>query len=113
MIHSNREMKALHSHFFYNVPLFILLSLTSLLLFCLAVAYSLEADADLRKINLSPRATFTAPSSEKSPTSKGTITINTKGSKKCVVHQLVMQVLTLSGKFVPSLVFKVHCGRGV
>lgn len=59
----------------------------------LAVAYSLEADADLRKKGLIPRATFIDPSSsDKNYESTGVITMNTKGQKQCVTRQLAIQV---------------------
>lgn len=73
----------------------------------LAVAYSLEADADHRKNGLIPRATFTE-ASDHTYESKGTITIDSKGKKQCVTRRLAMQVGTLSGN--SSLVVEVRCG---
>lgn len=64
-------------------------------LFHPAVAYSLEADADLRKKNLVPRATFTESSaSDNAYESKGTISLNSQGTKQCVTRKLAIQVLT-------------------
>lgn len=96
-MHSNREVKAS-------------LALMSLSSSHLAVAYSLEADADHRKNGLIPRATFTE-ASEHTYESKGTIILGSKGVKECVKRQLTIQVRTLFGN--SSLVIKVHCGRCV
>ncbi|XP_061588011.1 integrin alpha-6-like isoform X2 [Cololabis saira] len=58
----------------------------------LAVAFSLEADADNRKNGLLPRATFTDPSeSDNNYESKGTINLDVQGKKKCVKRQLAIQ----------------------
>lgn len=93
---------------------FILWSLMSLSLFHPAVAYNLEVDADHRKNGLNPRATFT---SDNSYMSKGTITLDTKETEKCVTRKLAVQVVTPSGIFLPSLLIlrthifvEVHCG---
>lgn len=56
------------------------------------VAYSLEADADLRKKGLKPRATL-RDGSENNP--DGTITIAGQGQKQCFKRQLAIQVATL------------------
>ncbi|CAL9688874.1 unnamed protein product [Knipowitschia caucasica] len=53
----------------------------------LVVSYSLQADADHRKYKLSPRATFEDNSFE----SKGTITLDSKGKKKCFKRQLTIE----------------------
>lgn len=53
----------------------------------LTVSYSMEADADHRNNRLAPRATFPDNSFE----SKGTLTLDGKGKKKCLKRQLVMQ----------------------
>lgn len=53
----------------------------------LMVSYSMEVDADHRNNRLSPRATFPDNSYE----SKGTITLDSKGKKKCLKQQLIMQ----------------------
>ncbi|KAG7214617.1 hypothetical protein INR49_010509 [Caranx melampygus] len=54
----------------------------------LVVEYSMEADADKKKVGLNPRAVFADPSSSESYESKGTVTIDTKGAKKCITRQL-------------------------
>lgn len=54
----------------------------------LTVAYNLEVDADHRKNGLNPRATFT---SDNSYMSKGTITLDTKETEKCVTRKLAVQ----------------------
>ncbi|KAI3375067.1 hypothetical protein L3Q82_021581, partial [Scortum barcoo] len=56
----------------------------------LTVAYSLEADADHRKNGLIPRATF--PEASENPyQSKGTITIQSKGTTQCIKRRLAIQ----------------------
>ncbi|CAN9503376.1 unnamed protein product [Ophioblennius macclurei] len=58
----------------------------------LTVAYSLEADADQVKKGLSPRATFTDGSgTDLGPKSKGTVVIDGKEKRKCVVRKLTIQ----------------------
>lgn len=71
----------------------------------LAVAYSLEADADHKKIGLNPRATFIDSSENES---KGTITMSSKGNKECIKQKLTIQVENLPGN--SSLLIQVHCG---
>lgn len=56
----------------------------------LTVAYSLEADADHRKKRLNPRAVF-KDGSETSSELKGTITMDTKGKKQCIIKKLRIQ----------------------
>ncbi|KAK1879391.1 Integrin alpha-6 [Dissostichus eleginoides] len=56
----------------------------------LTVAYSLEADAEHRKKRLNPRAVF-EDGSENSYESKGTITLDTKGKKQCIIKNLIIQ----------------------
>ncbi|RVE61863.1 hypothetical protein OJAV_G00173520 [Oryzias javanicus] len=58
----------------------------------LTVSYTLEADADLKKKGLKPRATFMDSSEfESSSQSSGTITMNTPGQKKCITQKLAIQ----------------------
>ncbi|KAF3858433.1 hypothetical protein F7725_011634 [Dissostichus mawsoni] len=56
----------------------------------LTVAYSLEADAEHRKKRLNPRAVF-KDGSENSYESKGTITMDTKGKKQCIIRKLIIK----------------------
>ncbi|XP_054480250.1 integrin alpha-6b isoform X2 [Anoplopoma fimbria] len=56
----------------------------------LTVEYTLEVDADHRKKGLNPRATISEPS-EKAYQSKGTIIMDNKGVKKCIMRQLKIQ----------------------
>lgn len=90
------EVEALPKVYFFHLSFFVFLSLT---LLHLAVAYSLEADADRRKSGFISRASF-SDDSEPSPNvrymSNGTITMNAQGMKECVKRRLVIQVVTLS-----------------
>ncbi|XP_055007734.1 integrin alpha-6-like isoform X2 [Boleophthalmus pectinirostris] len=51
----------------------------------LTISYTMEADADHRKNGLASRATFAGASS------KGTLTLDSKGKKKCLTRELVLQ----------------------
>ncbi|XP_077380247.1 integrin alpha-6-like isoform X2 [Festucalex cinctus] len=58
----------------------------------LTVAYTLSVDADQRKKNLIPRASFTQQlASDSDYESKGTIVLDTKGRKQCITRQLAIQ----------------------
>ncbi|XP_028329036.1 integrin alpha-6-like [Gouania willdenowi] len=58
----------------------------------LALVYSMEADADLKKNGFIPRASFTEPgASEKTNEAKGIISINVKDKTVCVKRQLAIQ----------------------
>ncbi|XP_008300785.1 integrin alpha-6-like isoform X2 [Stegastes partitus] len=58
----------------------------------LTVAYSLEADADHRKLGLIPRVTFIGdPTAEHNYESKGTISIEGQGRQQCITRQLSVQ----------------------
>nr|XP_043896450.1 integrin alpha-6-like isoform X1 [Solea senegalensis] len=58
----------------------------------LTVAYSLEADAEHRKRTRTSRANFLdAAGAEKGYDSKGTLILNTKGTKQCVKRRLVIK----------------------
>ncbi|KAF6727624.1 Integrin alpha-6 [Oryzias melastigma] len=58
----------------------------------LTVSYTLEADADLKKKGLKPRATFTHSSEfESSSQSTGTISMNRQGQKECITQKLAIQ----------------------
>lgn len=89
------DERARNSTLSFFLSFFIHLSLTSLSLTNLAVAYSLEADADHRKKRLNSRAVF-KDGSKNSYESKGTITLDTKGKKQCITRKLMIQVGTLS-----------------
>lgn len=66
---------------------------------CVAVAYSLEADAENRKNGLNSRAVFIeGPTS--SYNSKGTIALSSQGKEECVTRQLAIQVATLKQYFL-------------
>lgn len=60
-------------------------------LVCLAVAYSLEADAENRKKGLNSRAVFLGGGAN-SYNSKGTIVLGSQGKVECVTRQLSIQV---------------------
>uniref|UniRef100_A0A3Q1G1N3 Integrin, alpha 6b n=1 Tax=Acanthochromis polyacanthus TaxID=80966 RepID=A0A3Q1G1N3_9TELE len=58
----------------------------------LTLAYNLEADADYRKLGLIPRGTFIEdPTAEHNYESKGTLSIDTQGKKKCIRRKLAVQ----------------------
>ncbi|KAM9791409.1 integrin alpha-6-like isoform X1 [Syngnathus typhle] len=58
----------------------------------LTVAYTMSVDADQRKKNLLPRASFIQQSASDSEyESKGTVVLDTKGRKQCITRQLAMQ----------------------
>ncbi|XP_020566645.1 integrin alpha-6 isoform X1 [Oryzias latipes] len=58
----------------------------------LTVAYTLEADADLRKKGLKPRAIFTESSElDGNAQSTGTITMDKQGKEQCVTRKLAIQ----------------------
>uniref|UniRef100_A0AAQ5Y9J5 Integrin alpha-2 domain-containing protein n=1 Tax=Amphiprion ocellaris TaxID=80972 RepID=A0AAQ5Y9J5_AMPOC len=58
----------------------------------LTLAYSVEADADYRKLGLLPRATFIEdPTAEHNYESKGTLSIDSQGKKKCLKRKLAVQ----------------------
>uniref|UniRef100_A0AAQ5YKE7 Integrin alpha-2 domain-containing protein n=1 Tax=Amphiprion ocellaris TaxID=80972 RepID=A0AAQ5YKE7_AMPOC len=62
-----------------------------------ALAYSVEADADYRKLGLLPRATFIEdPTAEHNYESKGTLSIDSQGKKKCLKRKLAVQVIKMS-----------------
>lgn len=61
---------------------------------CVAVAYSLEADAENRKKGLKSRAVF-AGGSTNSYDSKGTVVLTSQGKEECINRQLSIQVATL------------------
>lgn len=67
-------------------------------LLCVAVAYSLEADAENRKKGLKSRAVFTGGSTN-SYGSKGTIVLASQGKEECINRQLSIQVATLKRYF--------------
>ncbi|KAL7387366.1 hypothetical protein ABVT39_022568 [Epinephelus coioides] len=54
----------------------------------LTVEYALEADADYGQRGVSTRATF---SDSSGPTSRGTVTISSKGKKQCFTRELVIK----------------------
>lgn len=60
-------------------------------LVCVAVAYSLEADAENRKKGLNSRAVFTEGLTN-SYNSKGTIVLGSQGKTECITRQLTIQV---------------------
>ncbi|XP_077413012.1 integrin alpha-6-like isoform X2 [Vanacampus margaritifer] len=58
----------------------------------LTLVYTLMIDADQRKKNLIPRASFTHQSgSDSDYESKGTVVLDTKGRKQCITRQLAIQ----------------------
>ncbi|XP_019712378.1 integrin alpha-6-like [Hippocampus comes] len=58
----------------------------------LTLAYTMTVDADQRKKNLIPRASFTQQSASDSEyESQGTVVLDTKGRKQCVTRQLAIQ----------------------
>lgn len=92
---SQNQKPTIASNFWYSSHTALSYA-ASLCLFYLAVKYSLEADADYRKIGLVPRATFTDPSSSDQYKSSGTINMSVKGRKDCVTRTLSIQVFMFS-----------------
>lgn len=74
-------------------------SFVTVLLFLSAVEYSLEADSDIRKKGRSARATFTH-GSKSGPVYKGIINIAGQEDRRCLIHELTIQVAALS---IPTL----------